>query len=128
MRTDQTAPQMIDEYIAGFPKDVQGILKKIRVTIRKAAPDAKETISYQIPTFTLKGNLVHFAAWKNHIGFYPTSSGIKKFKKELSAYDGAKGSVQFPFDKPIPFGLISRIVNFRVKENLKRAEAKGKKK
>jgi len=119
---------MIDEYIAGFPKDVQGILKKIRVTIRKAAPDAKETISYQIPTFTLKGNLVHFAAWKNHIGFYPTSSGIKKFKKELSAYDGAKGSVQFPFDKPIPFGLISRIVNFRVKENLKRAEAKGKKK
>jgi len=128
MRTDQTAPQMIDEYIAGFPKDVQGILKKIRVTIRKAAPDAKETISYQIPTFTLKGNLVHFAAWKKHIGFYPTSSGIKKFKKELSAYDGAKGSVQFPFDKPIPFGLISRIVNFRVKENLKRAEAKGKKK
>ena len=128
MRTNKTAPQNIDEYIADFPKDVQEILEKIRMTIRKAAPDAEETIKYQMPTFTLKGNLVHFAAWRKHIGFYPASSGVEKFKQELSAYDGAKGSVQFPLDKPIPFGLISKIVKFRVKENLERAEAKGKKK
>ena len=128
MRTDQTAPKNIDEYIAGFPHDVQEILEKIRRTIRKAAPDAEETISYQIPTFTLKGNLVHFAAFKKHIGFYPTPTGTEKFQKELSAYKGAKGSVKFPLDKPIPFALIRKIVMFRVKENLERAEAKGKKK
>jgi uncharacterized protein YdhG (YjbR/CyaY superfamily) len=128
MKTDQTAPQNIDEYIAGFPHDVQEILEKIRMTIRKAAPDAEETINYQIPTFTLKGNLVHFAAFKKHIGFYPTPTGIEKFKNELSVYEGAKGSVKFPLDKPIPFALISKIVKFRVKENLARAEAKGKKK
>jgi uncharacterized protein YdhG (YjbR/CyaY superfamily) len=128
MKTDRTAPKTIDEYIAGFPDDVQEILEKIRMTIRKAAPDAEETISYQIPTFTLKGNLVHFAAFKKHIGFYPTSTGIAKFKKELAVYEGAKGSVKFPLDKPIPFSLISRIVKFRVKENLARAAAKGKKK
>lgn len=127
MRTKQTAPHNIDEYIAGFPNDVQEILEKIRKTIRKAAPVAEETINYQIPTFTLKGNLVHFAAYKNHIGFYPTPTGIEKFKKELSVYEGAKGSVKFPLDKPMPFGLISKIVKFRVKENLTRAEAKGKK-
>lgn len=118
----------IDEYIATFPKDIQGILEKLRATIRKAAPDAEETINYQMPTFTLKGNLVHFAAFKKHIGFYPTPSGIEKFKKELSVYQGAKGSVQFPLDKPIPYGLVSKIVKFRVKENLERAEVKGKKK
>ena len=128
MKTTQTAPQTIDDYIAGFPEDVQEILEKIRRTIRKAAPEAAETINYQIPTFTLKGNLVHFAAFKTHIGFYPTPTGIEKFKKELSVYEGAKGSVKFPLDKPIPFGLISKIVKFRVKENLARAEAKGKKK
>jgi uncharacterized protein YdhG (YjbR/CyaY superfamily) len=128
MRTNQAAPGTIDEYIAGFPHEVQEILEKIRTTIRKAAPGAEETISYQIPTFTLKGNLVHFAAFKKHIGFYPTSTGIVKFKKELAAYEGAKGSVRFPLDKPIPFALISRIVKFRVKENLARAEAKGIKK
>jgi uncharacterized protein YdhG (YjbR/CyaY superfamily) len=127
MRTDQTPPKNIDEYIAGFPHDVQEVLEKIRMTIRKAAPDAEETISYQIPTFTLKGNLVHFAAYKRHIGFYPTSTGIAKFKKELSVYEGAKGTVRFPLDKPIPFALISKIVKFRVKENLERAEAKQKK-
>jgi uncharacterized protein YdhG (YjbR/CyaY superfamily) len=127
MNTDRTAPKTIDEYIAGFPDDVQAILKKIRMTIRKAAPDAQETISYQIPTFTLKGNLVHFAAYKNHIGFYPTSTGIEKFKKELSVYKGAKGSVQFPLDQPVPFELISKIVKFRVKENLARSAAKEKK-
>jgi len=118
----------IDEYIASSPKDVQAILKKIRATIKKAAPKAEETINYGIPTFTLNGNLVHFAGFKSHIGFYPTPSGIGKFKKELSVYEGAKGSVKFPLDKPIPYGLITRIVKFRVKENLERAEAKGKKK
>jgi len=128
MRTRQAAPQNIDEYIAGFPTEVQAILQRIRRTIRKAAPGAEETINYQIPTFTLKGNLVHFAAYKKHIGFYPTPNGIEKFKKELSVYAGAKGSVQFPLDKPIPFDLIIKIVMFRVKENLQRAEAKGKKK
>jgi uncharacterized protein YdhG (YjbR/CyaY superfamily) len=128
MRANQQGPRNIDEYIAGFPKHVQEILEKTRTTIRKAAPDAEEIISYQIPTFTLKGNLVHFAAHKNHIGFYPTPSGIEKFKKELSVYEGAKGSVKFPLEKPIPFGLISRIVKFRVSENLERAKAKQKKK
>ena len=128
MKTNQTAPKNMDEYIAGFPNDVQEFLEKIRMTIRKAAPDAEETINYQIPTFTLKGNLVHFAAYKKHIGFYPTPTGIEKFKNELSVYEGAKGSVKFPLDRPIPFDLISKIVKFRVKENLERAEAKGKKK
>ena len=110
------------------PNGVQKILRKIRTTIRQAAPEAEETINYQIPTFTLKGNWVHFAAYKNHIGFYLTSSGIEKFKNELSMYEGAKGSVKFPLDKPIPFGLITKIVKFRVKENIERAKAKGKKK
>lgn len=128
MRTKPATPQNIDEYIASFPNDVQEILEMIRMTIRKAAPDAEETINYQIPTFTLRGNLVHFAAFKEHIGFYPTPTGIDKFKKELSVYEGAKGSVKFPLDQPIPFDLIGKIVKFRVKENLARAEAKGKKK
>ena len=128
MRTDQTAPKSIDEYIAGFPPDVQETLQEIRRTIRKAAPDAEETIKYGIPTFTLKGNLVHFAAYKKHIGFYPTPTGIEKFKSELSVYESSKGAVQFPLDRPIPHDLIGKIVKFRVKENLERAEAKGKKK
>ena len=128
MRIDPTTPQTIDEYIAGFPPDVQAILEKIRRTIRKAAPDAEETIKYRMPTFTLKGNLVYFAAFKRHIGFYPVPTGIAKFKKELSVYKGAKGSVQFPLDQPMPYDLISKIVKFRVKENLARAAAKGKKK
>ncbi len=128
MTANKTGPKDIDEYIAGFPKEIQEILEKIRTTIRKAAPDAEEAIKYQIPTFTLKGNLVHFAAFKKHIGFYPAPGGIEKFKDELSAYEGAKGSVRFPLDKPIPYDLISDIVMFRVKDNLERAEAKGKKK
>ena len=128
MQTDQPAPKTIDEYIAGFPLDIQEILEQIRVTIRKAAPDAQEAIKYQMPTFTLKGNLVHFGAFKKHIGFYPVPTGIEKFKDELSVYEGGKGSVQFPLDQPIPYDLIGRIVEFRVKENLERAEAKGKKK
>jgi len=118
----------IDEFIAGFPADVQKVLKKVRATIKKAAPKAEEPINYGIPTFSLNGNLVHFSAFKNHIGFYPTPSGIEKFKKELSVYEGAKGSVKFPLDQPIPHELITKIVKFRVEENLKKAETKGKKK
>ncbi len=120
MRTERVVARDIDEYIGHFPNDVREILEKIRITIRKAAPRAKEKIGYGIPTFTLKGNLVHFAAFKKHIGFYPTPSGIEQFKQELSVYEGAKGSVQFPLDRPIPFGLISKIVKFRVRENLKK--------
>jgi uncharacterized protein YdhG (YjbR/CyaY superfamily) len=128
VKTSETAPKDIDEYIAGFPKDVQEILEKIRMTIRKAAPGAEEAIKYRLPTFTLRGNLVHFGAFKKHIGFYPTPTGTEKFRNELSVYEGAKGSIRFPLDKPIPYDLISKIVEFRVKENLERAEAKGKKK
>ena len=121
------APKNIDDYIAGYPKDVQAILKKIRTTIRKAAPKAEEAMSYQMPTFKLKGNLVHFAAFKNHIGFYPAPTGIEQFKKELAIYQKGKGTLQFPLDKPMPLGLITKIVKFRVKENLARAAAKEKK-
>jgi uncharacterized protein YdhG (YjbR/CyaY superfamily) len=124
MRADQTTPKTIDEYIASFPREIREILEKIRTTIRKAAPEAEEAIKYQMPTFTLKGNLVHFAAFKKHIGFYPTPTGTKEFQKELSVYKGGKGSVRFPLDKPIPFDLISEIVKFRVKENLERADRK----
>lgn len=128
MKSNRTTPKNIDEYIAGFPKEVQEILEMIRTTIKDAAPEAEETISYQMPTFTLQGNLVHFAAYKNHIGFYPAPRGIEKFKNELSAYKGGKGTVQFPLDKPIPYELISEIVRFRVIDNLERAEAKRAKK
>ena len=112
----------IDSYISSFPEETNKILEKLRATIRKAAPEAKETINYGMPTFTLKGNLVHFAAFKNHIGFYPTPSGIESFKKELSAYEGAKGSVKFPIDKPLPLDLISEILKFRVKETLQKSK------
>jgi len=105
----------IDEYISTFPDDIQNILQKIRQTIKEAAPDAEEAISYQIPTFKLNGNLVHFAAFKNHVGFYPAPSGQKAFQKELSVYKRGKGSVQFPLDKPIPLSLIKKIVKYRVK-------------
>lgn len=108
----------IDEYIATFPKDIQDKLEALRATIRAAAPEAEEKISYQMPTFFLKGNLVHFAAFKNHIGFYPAPRGIEEFKGELSMYKGAKGSVQFPLDQPLPLDLVSRIVRFRVAQNL----------
>ena len=114
-------PKDVDEYIAGFPKDIQKILEQIRATIKKAAPDAEETIKYAIPTFTLKGNLVHFAAFKNHIGLYPAPKGTEAFKKELSLYKGAKSSIRFPLDKPMPLHLIKKIVKFRVKENLEKA-------
>lgn len=118
----------IDEYIAGFPAEVQAILQKVRATIRQAAPDAQEKIGYGIPTFTLHGNLVHFAAYKNHIGFYPAPRGIEKFKDELAAYAGSKGTIQFPLDQPIPYELIRRIVIFRVQDNLEHAALKAKKK
>ena len=111
----------IDEYIKALPEDVQGILQKIRLTIRKAAPKAVESISYQMPTFKLNGKgLVYFAAFKNHIGFYPIPSGVKAFEKELLPYKQGKGSVQFPIDKPIPYELVRRIVRFRAKENQER--------
>jgi uncharacterized protein YdhG (YjbR/CyaY superfamily) len=114
----------IDEYIATFPEETQKILEDVRATIKASAPEAEEKISYQMPTFYLKGNLIHFAAWKNHIGIYPTSSGTEAFKKELSIYESAKGSIKFPIDQPMPLDLISKIVKFRVAENLKKAEAK----
>ena len=123
----KSAPATIDAYISASPADTQAILQKIRATIRKSAPEATEAISYQMPTFKLSGNLVHFAAFKSHIGFYPVPSGIEKFKKELAPYPQGKGSVQFPLDKPIPYALIGRIVKFRVKENLEKAKAKKKK-
>lgn len=127
MNTDPKTPRTIDEYIADFPPDVREILESIRQTIKQAAPDAAETISYQMPTFTLQGNLVHYAAFRNHVGFYPTPTGIEAFKDELSVYVGGKGSVQFPLDKPMPLDLIRRIVEFRVKENQEKAAAKRKK-
>ena len=129
MKTKQTAPKTIDEYIAGFPSDVQEILEKIRRTIRKAAPDAEETISYLIPTFTLKGKyLIYFAAYKKHIGVYPVPTADAKLNEELSVYQTGKGTLQFPLDKPIPYDLISKIVKLRVKENLAKASEKAKNK
>jgi Uncharacterized conserved protein len=124
----KTQAENIDEYIADFPKEIQKRLQEIRTVIKKAAPEAEETISYAIPTFKLNGNLVHFAAFKNHIGFYPAPRGIEAFKKELSVYEGGKGTVQFPLDQPLPLSLIGKIVKFRVKDNLERAKTKGKKK
>ncbi|MDD1700907.1 MAG: DUF1801 domain-containing protein [Methanoregula sp.] len=107
----------MDEYIAEFPKNVRDVLEELRGVIRESAPQAEEAISYGIPTFKLNGNLVHFAAFKNHIGFYPTPSAIDAFNKELSPYKQAKGTVQFPIDNPIPFDLVRKIVRYRVKEN-----------
>ena len=119
------APTNIDAYKAGFSKEIQAMLEQLRTTIHKAAPEAEEVISYNIPTFKLKGILVHFGAFKNHIGFYPTSSATKIFEKELSAYDGGKGTVRFPVDKPLPLALIKKIVQFRVMENLEKASIKN---
>lgn len=116
----------IDEYIAQFPPEIQEKLERIRSVIKVAAPEAEEKISYQMPTFFLKGNLVHFAAHTKHIGFYPTPSGIEAFEKDLAVYKNAKGSVQFPIDQPMPLQLIAEIVKFRVEENLKNFEAKAK--
>jgi uncharacterized protein YdhG (YjbR/CyaY superfamily) len=128
METNNNPIKTIDEYIVQFSPEVQEILNRIRSVIKEAAPDAQEKISYQMPTFYLYGNLVHFAAFKNHIGFYPAPTGIDAFKDELSGYKGAKGSVQFPIDKPMPYDLISRIVKFRVTENTKLKDEKKKQK
>jgi uncharacterized protein YdhG (YjbR/CyaY superfamily) len=126
MKTKSTPPENIDEYIAGFPADVQRVLQEVRSVIRTAAPDAEEALKYGIPTFVLNGNLVHFAAFKKHVGFYPTPSGIKEFKDQLSAYHNAKGSVQFPLDKPVPLDLIRKIVKFRVREAREKVAAKAR--
>lgn len=120
--------QTIAAYIAGFPPDIQAILQRIRQTIHEAAPEAAEAIKYQMPTFTLHGNLVHFAAFKNHIGFYPTPSGIEQFQTELAPYASSKGAVRFPFTQPIPYDLIARIVRFRVAENLAKAATRRRQK
>jgi uncharacterized protein YdhG (YjbR/CyaY superfamily) len=117
----------IDEYIAGFPKDIQKMLELLRATIRKSAPKAEETIKYAIPTFTLNGNLVSFAAWKNHIAFYPAPVRVEGFKKELTPYAGSKSTAKFPLDKPLPLALISKMVKYRVKQFSERAETKKKK-
>ncbi len=146
MNTDRPAPTTIDAYIAGFPPHVQELLQKkyttidgyirqfepevreklerVRKVIREAAPDAVEKISYQMPTFRLEGNLVHFAAFQSHIGLYPTPSGTERFREELALYETGKGSIRFPLDRPIPYDLITRIVKFRAKENRQRAEAR----
>jgi len=116
----------IDEYIASFPKDIQALLEQIRSTIKEAAPEAVEIISYQMPAFRLNGILVYFAAYNKHIGFYPTGSGIAAFKNELSDYKGGKGTIQFPIDQPLPIELISRIVTFRVLENMQKIKPKKK--
>ena len=118
----------IDDYILQFPLEVQEILKTLRNVFKETAPYATEKISYQMPTFVLHGNLVHFAAYKKHIGFYPTPSGIAAFQQDLSEYKSAKGSVQFPLDKPIPYELIREIVKYRVAENLRKATGKVKQK
>ena len=123
----KTSSKTIDDYIADFPPAVQEILQTIRATVREAAPEATEAISYQMPTFKLHGNLVHFAGYKNHIGFYPVPTGIEAFKEELSVYKQGKGSVQFPLDQPIPYDLIRRIVVFRVAENVAKAATKRSK-
>ena len=127
MESNKKVFNSIDEYIAQFPEEVQKKLKELRRVIKASAPDAEERISYQMPTFRLNGNLVHFAAYKKHIGFYPTSGGIKPFEQELSAYEVSKGTVRFPIDKPLPMDLISKIVKFRVGEDLKKAAKRSRK-
>ncbi len=127
MKSRQAGLESIDEYISACPAEVQKNLEALRTTIRKSAPGAEERISYRIPAFFLNGILVYFAAYKNHIGFYPTSSGIGAFKRELSKYEGSKGTVRFPIDRPLPLGLIGKIVKFRVAENLEKAETKSRK-
>jgi len=122
-----TSIENVESYIATFPKETQKLLEQIRQTIRSVAPRATEKIGYGIPTFVLNGNLVHYAGYKNHIGFYPGAAGIAKFQEELSVYKGAKGSVQFPLDQPLPLKLVSEITKFRVVQNEQKPTTKGKK-
>ncbi len=126
MERQKTGFRSIDEYIAACPEEIQVTLQALRATIRAAAPEAEERISYAMPAFAQHGNLVYFAALKNHIGFYPTPSGIEAFQQETAAYVSTKGALRFPIDQPLPMDLISRIVRFRVAENRARAEAKAK--
>lgn len=126
VKADTPEPKSIDEYVAAFPPAVRRVLEEVRETIREAAPGAAEAIRYRMPTFTLNGNMVHFAAYARHVGFYPAPSAIEKFGRELSAWKGAKGSVQFPLDEPMPLALIGRIVRFRVKEQLELEKGKRK--
>lgn len=123
-KTERKGFSSVNEYIRSFPKETQKILNELRTVLKATAPEAIEKISYQIPTFYLNGNLVHFAAFKNHIGFYPTSSGISAFQDELKEYKSSKGSVQFPVDKPLPIDLIKRIVRYRVIENTRKIKNK----
>ena len=127
MRTSPSAPRRIDEYISGFPGDVQAILGRIRTTIKRAAPGAEEAIRYQIPTFILKGNLISFAAYKQHIGLYPVPAGTQKFQKAVAVYRAAKSTLRFPLDEPISYELIGQLVKYLVKENAARTKATGKK-
>jgi uncharacterized protein YdhG (YjbR/CyaY superfamily) len=125
MKTKQTGPANIDKYIADFPRDVREVLQKIRMTIKRAAPKAEETISYKMPTFNLHGQyLIYFAAYKKHIGLYPVPSGDAEFNKEVSKYQSGKGTLQFPLDQPIPYKLITKIVKARAKENAAKGEKK----
>jgi Uncharacterized conserved protein len=128
MKSMATADKNVEGYISGFPSSTQKLLKQVRAIIRETAPGASEEISYGMPGYKLEGPLVYFAGYKNHIGLYPTPSGVEAFKKELSRYKGAKGSIQFPLDEPLPLSLIKKIVAFRVKENLEKAAQKAKKK
>jgi len=128
MKANIKAPANIDEYIKGWPKDIQAKLQAMRETIQKAAPEAEETISYAMPTFKLNGNLVHFAAYQNHVGFYPVPSGMKEFEKELSVYKSGKGSAQFPHDQPLPLALVTKIVKFRVQLQKEKIKTPAKKK
>ncbi|MEQ8236008.1 MAG: DUF1801 domain-containing protein [Syntrophomonadaceae bacterium] len=123
MEPTKPRPRSIDEYISHFPPSIQEILQELRQTIQAAAPGSQEKISYQMPTFWLGGNLVHFAVYKHHIGFYPTPSAIEAFQEELMAYKSSKGAVQFPLGEPLPLELISRMVKFRVAENLSEAKS-----
>jgi len=126
MENSKPAPTTIDQYIAGFPTDIQEKLHAMRATIHAAAPEATEKISYGMPTFYQQGNVVHFAAFKNHIGFFPAPSGIERFAQEIGPYQTSKGTLQFPLTQPIPFDLVTKITEFRVQENLTRAKAKKK--
>ncbi len=124
METDKATPKDIDEYIASFPADIQEILQKVRATIREAAPEAQETIKYGMPTFTMKGNLVSFAAYKQHIGVYPVPSGSDEFNRQVAVYKTEKSTARFPLDQPLPYELIADLVRYRVNENLERAARK----
>ncbi|MBS1636866.1 MAG: DUF1801 domain-containing protein [Bacteroidetes bacterium] len=124
---DKSTVESVNAYIAGFPKATRELLREMRAIIMNAAPEAEETISYRMPAYKYQGILVYFAAYKGHIGFYPTASGIHQFQKEIAAYKSSKGAVQFPLDKPLPAGLITKMVKFKVKENQEKAKAKKKK-